>query len=130
MSRRKVDPESLRQGHEALEASSKGLTIFAACFIVSLAGLMAIAVGVWKWAVPPVPRPAEVVRPPAPNLQPSPRDPQLDYEYLQSVNREYHDQFAARGWVGSDGKVRVPGAIVAKVIAESKSQSSNQGGGR
>lgn len=130
MSRRAVNEKSLERGHEGLEASPKGLVIFAACFIVSLAGLMAITIPLWRWAMPPTPSPAAIVRPPAPNLQPSPRDPQLDYEYMQSVNREYHDQFAARGWVGTDGKVRVPDAIVAKVIAETKSQSSNQGGGR
>ena len=130
MSRRAVNQRSLECGHEGMEASAKGLAVFAACFIVGLAGLMAITIPLWRWAMPPTPSPAEIVRAPSPNLQPSPRDPQLDYQYLQSVNREYRDQFAVRGWVQADGKVRVPKAIVAKVIAESKSQSSTQGGGR
>ncbi len=124
----KVDVKAVRAGHEPLGASPTGLGIFAACFILGMAGLMWLTVGVWHWVMPPESRPAAVVRPPLPNLQPSPRDPVLDYEYMQRLNGAYYQEFASRGWVAADGQIRVPDAIAARVIAESK--SPNRGGGR
>ena len=120
MSHRKVNPESLKQGHEPLQASARGLAIFAACFAVGLAALFAATWGVYVWTLPPVPDPAVVVRPPAPNLQPSPRDPNLDWQDLKALNDTYRDEFAARGWLAKDGSVKVPDSVVQRVIAESK----------
>ena len=116
---RHVDADSRRAGHEPIDASVKGLAVFAACFVVGLAGLMGGAYWLYAAVTPDRPARGLTVRPPEPNLQPSPGDANVDWQDLQRLNSEYHREFADRGWVAPDGSVRVPDAIAAKVIAES-----------
>ena len=120
MSRHKVDPQSRQSGHEPTQASPKGLAIFAACFVVSIAAILGLILLMTHWLRPNVGPPIAAVQPPAPNLQPSPGGPNKDWQDLQALDARYRAEFADRGWVGKDGETRVPDAVVQQVISESR----------